>query len=914
VTELPTGTVTLLFTDMEGSTRLLERLGDRYVELLYEHRRLLRAAVARFNGREVGMEGDASFVAFTSARGAVAAAVAGQQALATHAWPDGVRPQVRIGIHTGEPLVVAQDYAGLDVHRAARICAAAHGGQVLVSRRTRELLGDDLPPGVGLHDLGEHRLKDLTHPERLFQLLISGLPADFPPPRTLGGRATNLPTQLTRFVGRQRELAEARTLLERPEVRLLTLTGPGGTGKTRLAVQVAGELAEAFPDGVAFVGLAQVNDPGLVVPTIAQALEIKESAARPLLDSLIQHVDDRRLLLILDNFEQVLAAAPLVVGLLRACLQLKTLVTSRAALHVSGEHAYPVPTLSLPKATSANALGDLTSSEAATLFIERAQAVNPSFAVTEANAPVLAEICRRLDGLPLAIELAAARSRMLSPQALLSRLERRLQLLKGGDRDLPARQQTLRATIDWSYDLLEVSEQSLFARLAVFAGGCTMEAAEVVCDLEGDLDVLAGLDALADKNLVQPREALDGDPRLLMLDTVREYALERLAGRSEADTVARRHADYYLGLAEQAESELSGSWQGAWYERLEADLPNFRAALTSSLAHRPDTTASLAAALMPLWVSRGHITQGVRWLDAALEHRGSISPSALGKALFVKSYLLLQVGAHHGQAERLLEESLSLFRMVGDTTWTVRAVSVLGQTAIRAREFDRGLALREQAVALARGQEDKWNLAMAVCNLGLSLLQAGDHGRARAALDEALLLNQSFGDLESSALVLDGLGMLALAEGDSRRASSLVEQALVLARKVGHVLDAADFLADLGLVALHEDDYGRAAVLFEESLRLALPMEDELSIAKCLWGLAALAAAHGQPVRGVRLWAAATALRYELTAPPSAVGPLEERLLSPARERLGLDAFDAEWSRGQAMGREDVIAYALGRD
>ena len=823
MTELPTGTVTLLFTDMEGSTRLLERLGDRYVELLYEHRRLLRAAVAQFNGREVDMEGDATFVAFTSARAAVAAAVAGQHALAAHAWPDGAKPQVRVGIHTGEPIVVAQDYAGLDVHRAARICSAAHGGQVLISRRTRELLGDDLPPGVEFRDLGEHRLKDLTHPERLFQVLISGLPVDFPPPRTLRARTSNLPTQLTRFVGRQRELAESRTLLGRPEVRLLTLTGPGGTGKTRLAVQVAGELAEAFPGGVAFVGLAQVNDPGLVIPTIAQALEIKESTALPLLDSLIQHVDDRRLLLILDNFEQVLAAAPLVIGLLRACLQLKLLVTSRAVLHVSGEHAYPVPPLSLPKAKSANALVDLAESEAATLFIERAQAVNPSFAATNANALVLAEICRRLDGLPLAIELAAARSKILSPQALLSRLERRLQLLKGGPRDLPARQQTLRATIDWSYDLLDVSEQSLFARLAIFAGGCTLEAAEVVCNLEGGPDVLAGLDALADKSLVQPRDAPDGEPRLLMLDIVREYALERLTGRNEADTVARRHADYFLGLAEQAEFELSGSWQGAWYERLEADLDNFRAALTSSLAqHRSDTAARLAAALMPLWVSRGHVTEGVRWLDAALEHHDSISPHALGKTLFVKSYLLLDTGAHQGQAERLLEDSLSLFRMLGDTTWTVRAVSMLGRTAIRAREFDRGIALREQAVALAREQEDKWNLAIAVYNLGLSLLQAGDHGRARAALDEALTLHQSFGDLESTALALDGLGMLALAEGDSRRASSLVEQALGLARKVGHVLDTADFLADLGLVALQEDDYGRAAVLFEESLETGL--------------------------------------------------------------------------------------------
>jgi predicted ATPase/class 3 adenylate cyclase len=911
VPELPTGTVTLLFTDVEGSTQLLERLGDRYVEVLGEHRRLLRAAFAAFEGHEVGVEGDAFFVAFAKARDAVAAAVAGQRALAGHAWPQGASPRVRMGIHTGEPILVGGDYAGLDVHRAARICSAGHGEQILLSRTTHELLGGGLPSGVGLRDLGEHQLKDLTGPQRLYQLVISGLPVDFPPLRTVGAHPTNLPAPLTSFVGRHGDLAEACRLL-REQVRLLTLTGPGGIGKTRLALQVAAELAEAFPDGVFFVALAPVSDPGLVVSTIAQTLAVREAAGRSLLESLIWHISGRRVLVVLDNFEQVLSAAPVVAGLLGACRQLKVLITSRATLRVSGEQEYPVPPLSLPDVRQTEASEDLMSSEAVALFVERARAVDPGFAVTDENAAALADICRRLDGLPLAIELAAARSKLLSPQALVSRLERRFELLQGGPRDLPVRQQTLRATIDWSYALLDAGEQSLFARLAVFAGGCTLEAAEAVCGLEDRPDVLAGLAALIDKNLLQSRDGIDGDRRVQMLETVREYALERLGERRETDEVARRHAAYYLRLAEQAELEVLGPRQQAWYERLAADLDNLRGALAWSLVHREaEVTGRLAAALMPFWISRGHVSEGLRWLEAALEHRGRLSRSTLAKALFAKAFLLLQVGAQHGQANALLEESLVLFQELGDRTWTVRSVSVLGQAAVRAREFERGLALREQAVALARDEADEWNLAMALLNLGLSRLQVEDHARAQAALEESLELHQALGDVEGVAQVLDALGMLALAEGNYTQATSLLEEALALARKLGHVLQIADFMADLAVVTLHEGDWTRAGRLLHESCTLAQQAEDEFSIAQCLWGMAVVAAAQGRAARAVRLWAAAATLRYELTIPPSAIRRLEKHLLRPLHEALGSDGFRAEWASGQAMRRDDAIAYAF---
>jgi predicted ATPase/class 3 adenylate cyclase len=914
--ELPTGTVTLLFSDIEGSTRLLERLGDRYVEVLAEHRRLLRAAFARFNGREVDTEGDAFFIAFDKASEAVAAAAAAQSALAAHPWPDGAVVRVRMGIHTGEPIVVGQDYAGMDVHRAARICSAAHGGQVLLSQPTRELLGGDLPSGVGLRDLGEHGLKDLPGAQRLFQLVMPGLPAGFPALRTVGFRPTNLPAQLTSFVGRQREVAAIRALLGRPEVRLLTLSGPGGTGKSRLAVQVAAELAGTFPDGVCFVALAPVSDPELVLPTIAQALGVRGVAGgRSLLHSVAEQVGDRRQLLVVDNFEQVLAAAPVVVDLLVACPQLEVLVTSRAALQVSGEHAYPVPPLSLPNHTHAAVPDDITSSEAVRLFVERAQAVNPDFAVTDANAPVLAEICRRLDGLPLAIELAAARGRLLAPQALLARLESRLQLLRGGSRDLPARQQTLRATIDWSYALLEADRQTLLARLAIFAGGCTLEAAEVVCDLDGDLDVLAGLDALVNKNLLQPRDGIDAERRVVLLETMREYALERLTERDETQTIARRHADYFLGLAEQAEPELLGPRQGTWYERLEADLDNFRAALAWSLAHeQAEPAARLAATLLPLWWSRGHGSEGLRWLDAALERRGSLTPPALAKTLFAKATLLLETGARHGQADRLLEESLALFQQLKDTTWTVRAISALGWAMKRAGQLDRGLALQEQAAALAREQTDTWSLALALNNLGFSLLQAGDYVRARAMLEESRVLSEATGEPEGIAAALQGLAELTLVEGHHTQASSLLEQALTLARKIGHVSFIGRFLVDLGIIMLHQDDQRRAAKLFEEALGFTPRVEDELLIGECLWGLGAVAVSRGQPVRAVRLWGAAAALGYPMHVRLSATRLLEERLLALTQETLGRDAFQAEWATGQTMRREDAIAYALSND
>ncbi len=675
--DLPTGTLTLLFTDIEGSTHLLQQLGEHYAGVLSECRHLLRAAFHEHRGHEVDTQGDAFFVAFARATDAISAAVAAQRALATHSWPHDMAVRVRTGIHTGEPSLVTEGYVGMDVHYAARIMSAGHGGQVLLSQTTRELVERDLPDGVSLRDLGEHRLKDLQRPSRLYQLVIADLPANFPPLKTLDNSPNNLPVQPTSLIGREKEVAAVLDLLQREEVRLLTLTGPGGTGKTRLGLQVAAELAERFTDGVFFVNLAPISDPELVVPTLAQTLNVKEIAEQTLLDLLKASLHWKHLLLLLDNFEQVLGAAVYVADLLAACPNLKVMVTSRMTLHIRGEQEYAVPPLAVPDPKHLPDLVVLSQYEAVALFIQRAQAARPEFQVSNANAPAVAEICVRLDGLPLAIELAAARIKVLPPRALLARLGQRLAVLTNGPRDAPVRQQTLRNTIKWSYDLLDSQEQQLFQRLSVFAGGCTLEAIESVCAAFGD-EVGTVLDAVAsiiDKSLLQQTEQKvrqeGGEPRLVMLETIREYGLERLKGDGEREAIQQAHADYYLALAEDTEPELAGPRQAVWLERLEREHDNLRAAMQWSLepgedGHRREMALRLGGALQRFWIVRGHWSEGRNFLERALAESKEVAASVQVKALITAANLA-HVQADNDRAEALAEKSWALCKELGDT-------------------------------------------------------------------------------------------------------------------------------------------------------------------------------------------------------------------------------------------------------
>ncbi len=534
---LPRGTLTFLFTDIEGSTKLLNALGtDKYHEVLEAHTVALREAFAK--GHEVRIEGDALFMVFATARDALDAAAKGQRALGNMAFPHGAVVRVRMGMHTGEGTPASEkagaDYVGIDVHRAARIAAVAHGGQVLASGATTMLAGSDLPPGVALRDLGEHRLKDLAQPEHIYQLVIDGCPNDFPALRTLDRTPNNLPMQVTTFIGRDKEIRDGLKLLD--GTRLLTLTGPGGTGKTRLSLQLAAEVANQFPDGAFWVPLAPITDPEIVPSTIAHALGVQVAGNEVPLDRLTEHVRGKRMLLVLDNFEQILSAAPAVSTLLSAAPELKVVTSSRAPLRISGEQQFPIPPLELPDPERLPSLEVLAQSDAVRLFLERARAVKPDFMVTAENAAAVAEIVFRLDGLPLAIELAAARVKLLTPQAMLPRLKQGLDLLTSSAGDRTDRQRTLRGAIAWSYDLLDDGLKRLFARSAVFVGGANLEELEAVCGPAGDVghEVLDGVSELVDQSLMRQSET-DGEPRFRMLVTIRDYAVERLEAGGERE-------------------------------------------------------------------------------------------------------------------------------------------------------------------------------------------------------------------------------------------------------------------------------------------------------------------------------------------------------------------------------------------
>ncbi len=625
---LPTGTVTFLFTDIEGSTRLLELLGTGYQPILERHHVLLREAIASGQGTEISTEGDAFFAVFASAPGAVGAVTAAQRSLAAEPWPENAMVRVRMGLHSGEGVLGGDSYVGLDVHRAARVASAGHGGQVLISGSTQGLAIGSLPPGVTLVDLGQHRLKDLSRPEHLWQLAIDGLPSVFPAPKTLEATPNNLPLQLTSFLGRQREVDEVTALVNAN--RLVTLTGPGGTGKTRLALQVAAEASDRFPDGVYFVALEPITRSDLLLPTIAQAVGLVDAGAATV-ERLADHFGDRAFLLVLDNFEQVDEAAPLVGELLTRSAHLAILATSRSPLRVYGEREFPVPPLGLPDPRHLPDLEQFSQFESVALFVERAVAVRPDFAVDNQNAPAVAEICVKLDGLPLAIELAAARVRVLSPQAILDRLSDQLSLLSGGARDLPARQQTLRGAIAWSHDLLDEADRAAFACLSVFAGGSSLEAIELVCfDDAARTSALDVVSSLVDKSLLREEQAPSGEPRFRMLETIRQFAGEQLEARGERSEYRTRHAAEVLSLVEAWAPHVLKADSRAYLDRYEMERDNIRAAVAWAIEiPATETALRLLAACWRYWQIRGYLTEarGLARADPGPARRARLSGS-----------------------------------------------------------------------------------------------------------------------------------------------------------------------------------------------------------------------------------------------------------------------------------------------
>jgi predicted ATPase/class 3 adenylate cyclase len=878
--DLPMGTVTFLFSDIEGSTRLAHELAPAtYRELLEQHNRLLRAAFEARAGAERGTQGDAFLTIFREAPSAIKAAVDAQQALAAASWPDAIEIRVRMGIHTGAGIPGGDDYVGPDINRAARIAGAAHGGQVLLSDATRALAERDLPVGTTIRDLGRHRLKDLAQAEHLFQLVVDGLRSEFPPLRTIDARPNNLTARLTSFVGRVKEIEELQRLVA--ENRLVSLTGPGGVGKTSLATELARQSLDAFPDGAWFVGLESIIDPGLVASAIVTALGIREGGNRLPPQLLRDHLRDHTQLLVLDNFERVLGAAELVRELLHEAPGLKVVVTTRAPLHISGEQEYAVAPLPVPHpepgdpATS-DVLAALETVDSVRLFVDRARRAQPGFTMTPETARSVVETCRRLDGLPLGIELAAARVGLLSPAAIAERLARRLPLPGRAARDLPDRQRTVQETIDWSHELLDPPTQRLFARLSVFAGDWDLGAAESVCGPADEIgiQVLDGIAHLVDQSLVL---ALTTGPatRFTMLQTIRDFAADRLQESGQTADLGRRHAMHFLGLAESAAAHLPGRDQVAWLARLTEERDNLRAAMSWTIdAADAETGLRFSAALWRYWHLGGHVAEGRATIKVVLAVPGAERPSRARLRALEAAGGLLYWSGEPGQARGMYEAQL----------------------------------------ALARELEDRAGEADALFNLAASSGQVGDTVAAAEMLDTAGRVYRQLGDRRGEARVDATRGVIFMFEGDALAARDILRMAGGRLHELDDVFFEALTIALLSWAALRLGDLPESFLNWRRAMELNHELGDLASTTIGLQFMAIMAAEHGRPEEAAQINGAFEALcRRYAVRPPS---PLEQLLSRPdytARlfETLGPERHELAAERGRRMSLDEAVDYAF---
>jgi predicted ATPase/class 3 adenylate cyclase len=997
----PSGTVTFLFTDIEGSTKRWEEHPQAMRSALARHDDMLRQAIESHEGYVFKTMGDAFCATFSNPYDALFAAIDAQRALHNEAWSDTgggggggggsgnggwngsgqiEEIRVRMALHTGVTEEQRtkdgdSDYFGQPVNRVARLLAAAHGGQVLLSEVTYGLVRDNLPQQATASDMGEHRLKDLYRPEHIFQLIIPDLPEGFPPLRTLDSRPNNLPFQPTSLIGREKEVEEIDQRLLKHDVRLLTLTGPGGTGKTRLALQAAAELVDHFEDGVYFVDLAPLTYSSLVVSAIAQALGVRETGERPLIDSLKDYLKNRQTCLLLDNYEHLIEAGGVVGQLLQAAPGLKVLATSRVPLHIRGEKEYAVQPLQLPDTRHLPPLEQLTQYEAVRLFIERGTDVKSDFAVDNDNAPAVAEICVRLDGLPLAIELAAGRVKFLSPQAILSRLQSRLKLLMGGARDAPSRQLTLRNTIAWSYDLLSEDEQTLFRRLAVFQGVRTIEAIEAVCNTGGDLDIdtLEGVLSLADKSLLRQEEGISGEPRFAMLETIHEFAREKLQESGEEEVLSREHALCFMRLAEEAEPFLTGPKQAEWLNMLAGEHDNLRCALkwVGGEAENGDLEVAeiglrIAGALWQFWSMRGYLSEGREELEAVLSWTGRpggthggrsealrgarakvlygagrlafrqgdfvAARSRLDESLtiykvsgdkrgiayslsYMVSYFdILLTDLQGGEAEaRLLgEEALRIFRDLGDKRGTAQALESLGWLASKREDFTNARTLHEESLAIFRQLGDKQGISSALTGLGCLASEHGNYAEARSLFEESLSIDRQLGDKFSIARTLGNLGEVAMLEGKYASARALAEEGLSIYRALGSAAQIIWLLGNLGNLAILERNYAAGGLVYKEHLEMIQKVGLKRGVIQGLIGLGGAAAGMGQPEKGAKLVGAAESL---LDAAGRKLGPDEHLVYDPSiasiRAQLGEETFERARHEGRVMSVEQAIVYAL---
>ncbi len=905
--DIPTGTVTFLFTDIEGSTRLWEEHPDAMRTALIQHDDLLRACIGSHGGHVFKTVGDAFCAVFANPREAVETVIASQQWLPALALrtPDGSRPlKVRMSLHTGVVEEREGDYFGQPLNRVARLLAIGHGGQVLLSAATQELVRDHLPPGVSLTELGEHRLKDVGRPETVFQLRHPDLAADFPPLRSLDNPALkqNLPLQMTSFIGRERELAEVKALLEK--ARLLTLTGSGGCGKARHALRAAADLLDDREDGAWLVELAPLAEPELVPQAVAAVLGVKEEAGKSLQETLTHHLWNSSLLLVLDNCEHLLnASAQLADAILRYCPRVRILATSREALGIMGEQAYRVPSLSVPEPGRPETLETLDRYEAARLFVDRALLHNPAFVVTDQNVPAVASICYRLDGIPLAIELAAARVRSMSLEEVNLRLDQRFRLLTGGSRTALPRQQTLRSLIDWSYGLLQESERALLCRLSVFSGGWTLEAAEAVCGEDGatvedgrratraaDADarvvgrlppfvprteVLDLLTSLVDKSLVMT-EGAGESTRYRFLETVRQYAGERLAECGEADRWRDRHCEWCLALAEGAAQHLYRAGQAAWQQRLGTDYDNLRAAMNWSVSSptRKEAALRLVGALTQFWVMGSYQREAREWIRTALAGSRNASPLVLARALEAKCYSELDTG-----------------------------------------DYDAAASIAREWVDVARAAGDRWQTAYALFGTGIVAIQQWVLKAAHACAAEGAMLSREEGDPWLIGRFLSVRGLIAWMEHDFRAARGLIGESVSISRALGDEWHLGMVLCNLACVTRLDGDYEEAHQLHREGLGLFGRLGDRRGAAFHLAGLAGAELERGSADRAARLLGAGASLMEAIGAPYTPVTQIDhDRTLALARAILGTESFGTAHAQGRALTLEEAVAYALGEE
>ena len=906
-------TFTFLFTDIEGSTALLRRLREGlYAQVLADHRSFIRSGLAAHGGREVDNQGDGLFAVFSSPSACLAAVIEMQRALAAHAWPAGERVQVRMGIHTGEASATGTGLVGLDVHRAARVAAVGYGGQVLLSESASILVRDSLPADAALKDLGVHRLKDLGRPEHIFQLQAPGLRADFPSLRSLGNLAlpNNLPAQLSTFIGRARELSEVRALVD--SSRMVTLTGAGGCGKTRLSLQVAAEMLDGCGDGVWLVELAAVADPQAVPVVISGALGIVPQSGRPALETLLDALVPQDILIVLDNCEHLIdACAKTADALVRRCPRLRLLSTSREPLGIGGETIYRVPSLSLPRAGDPGSVVP-ESSDAVALFVDRARAQGIALTVDQETAPVIVSICRRLDGLPLAIELAAARLRSLSLNGLNDRLDQRFRLLTGGSRTALARQQTLWATVDWSYSLLNGAEESLLRRLSVFAESFDLDAAEAVCGF-GDIevfDVAELLGALVDKSLVVADPA-GGALRYRLLETIRRYAAERLTETSEdeAAALATAHCRYYLSVAEAVAPHLRGSDQGSWFDRLDADHANLRCAARYA-ARLPDGAGQVlrfAVAQDRYWLARSQGGEALELLTPALERSEAQADQALfGRALVVAASVSRI--SDIASAQRYGERAVEVARRLDDERILIQALAILCSACYFAGQAERGLPLGAEAVERARPLADDILLAESLSGY-LLCSDLVDPVRAGQLFDEAIACTERSGDQLFAAILHNNAGVHALRAGDVPAARAHLEAAARASLAIG---ENSDHVAiNLGWVRRLDGDHDGARSSFEDGLRISRRTGQRFDMAYAVLGLACLAGDSDDWSRACVLHGVAQAI-LDLTGEPwqEPEARYRRESLAQVRAHLGQEQSDRDYARGLALGPDGIANLA----